>query len=53
MIRRASTYLFVAMLGLAALAVAQTPLTLTKAIARARNCSPRYTRTASSNSDVA
>src|SRR6187401_192034 len=40
MIRRASTYLFVAMLGLAALAVAQTPLTLTKAIARARAQNP-------------
>ena len=40
MIRRASTYLLVATFGLAAPAVAQTPLTVTEAIARARAHNP-------------
>ena len=40
MIRRASTYLLVATFGLAAPAVAQTPLTVTAAIARARAHNP-------------
>jgi outer membrane protein TolC len=40
MIRRASTCLFVATLGLAAPAVAQIPLTVTEAIARARAHNP-------------
>lgn len=36
MLRRPATYLFVTALGLAVPAAAQTPLTLTEAIARAR-----------------
>jgi outer membrane protein TolC len=40
MIRHASSYVLVATLGLAAPAVAQTPLTLTEAIARARAQNP-------------
>ena len=40
MIRRPATYLLVASLGLAAPAVAQTPLSLTEAIARARVQNP-------------
>lgn len=40
MIRRSTIYLFVAVLGLASTAVAQTPLTLAEAIARARAHNP-------------
>ena len=40
MIRRPATYLLVAVLGLAVPAAAQTPLTLTEAIARARAQNP-------------
>jgi hypothetical protein len=42
MIRRPATYLLLAALGLAGPAAAQTPLTLTEAIARARAQNPNF-----------
>ena len=53
MIRRPSTALLVAALGLAAPAVAQTPLTLTEAIARARAKNPDVGITAAGEREAA
>lgn len=53
MIRRASISFLVAMLGLTAPAVAQTPLTLTEAIARARAQNPDAGSTAAAEREAA
>ncbi|HYN06096.1 MAG TPA: TolC family protein [Vicinamibacterales bacterium] len=53
MIRRSATYLIVAALGLAAPAVAQTPLSLTEAIARARAQNPDARSTAAAEREAA
>ena len=53
MIRRPATYLLVAALGLAAPAAAQTPLTLTEAIARARAQNPDAGSTAAAEREAA
>ena len=53
MIRRPATVLLVAALGLAAPAVAQTPLTLTEAIARARAQNPDAGSTAAAEREAA
>ena len=53
MIRRPATYLLVAALGLAASAAAQTPLTLTEAIARARAQNPDAGSTAAAEREAA
>lgn len=53
MIRRPATYLLVAALGLAAPAVAQSPLTLTEAIARARAQNPDAGITAAAEREAA
>ena len=53
MIRRPASYLLVAVLGLAWPAVAQTPLTLTEAIARARTQNPDAGSTAAAEREAA
>ncbi len=53
MIRRPATYLLVTALGLAAPAVAQTPLSLTEAIARARMQNPDAGSTAAAEREAA
>jgi len=53
MIRRPATYLLVATLGLAAPAAAQTPLTLTDAIARSRAQNPDAGSTAAAEREAA
>ena len=52
-LRRPATYLLVAALGLAAPAAAQTPLTLTEAIARARAQNPDAGSTAAAEREAA
>jgi outer membrane protein len=53
MIRRAATYLFVATVGLATPAAAQTPLILTEAVARARAQNPDAGSTAAAEREAA
>jgi hypothetical protein len=52
MIRRPATYLVVAALGLATPAAAQTPLSLTEAIARARVQNPDAGSTAAAEREL-
>ena len=53
MIRRPATFLLVAVLGLAAHAAAQTPLTLTEAISRARTRNPDASSAAAAQREAA